>query len=744
MLQGTYNPGPVIEAKLRIYVNGVERPHTSAKWGIDTTGGMPDSLVNAGSWIRSRTGSITWAPDAVVSAEAQNPARHALPAEGDRVEIVAEVGGQVFPRFTGFIETTKAPLGGGSPVSEITDGLGVALTTPVNIPPWVTQTTGGGSRSVWMVMRSLELAGRGHLPADDPYTIAHDSYQHRGFYSATVGYTRTGATPYSASTHPYGLAIMRGMYTDAATSPARENRPWLAISRVMTSPGGSVEVTLAGGQTWALAYAQGAFKLYRAGTQIWEGQSLFPASVEAVPLVMEVGSGRVRVWTGFTTYQDLKFASDGAAVQTVTSIGGLGVSVRYSPDASYAPGLVAGMTPRPAGFFLAGLGASGVRAMRGFENEPAEKVVAAWCEATMGSVWADETGKVMVASRPYLMGRTPSITDTVQEKVFSGAWATARDPLYSGVSISYLLPNIRGNSAAARQLVYQPANIQELTPGEADVQFIQVPDLEDWHEVDTAWRAVVDSKDNQYNSVAFNAGAGSFWQITFEHPGTDGDYRWTGSHSNHEDVSATLEKLGQRTLKMTHLVKHNAPSTIEKYYLATPTLGVDDLRRNNRGLPAPLIRAKWLVQWAEMAHEVTGAGGSMKPRLALDTAWWLTPDDVRAYAQTLATELATARITFDALSMLWDPRKQVGDTLTLRGKGEGEIIRWEAEYILTGYTESWEGNIPTWSCDAQAKWVRDPVAGKTYGDFTAAYATYDQRRVGTSYSEIYDALPGKA
>ncbi|HIY94939.1 MAG TPA: hypothetical protein H9821_04650 [Candidatus Rothia avicola] len=744
MLPGTYKPGPVIEATLRIYVNGIERPHASAKWGIDTAGGMPESLVNAGTDIRSRRGSITWAPEKIVSDEAQNPAWHTLPAEGDKVEIIAEVAGQAFPRFTGFIETTKAPLDGGEAVSEITDGLGVALTMPVNIPPWVTQTTGGGSRSVWMVMRCLELAGRGHLPADDPYTVAHDSYQFRGFYSATVGYTRMGATNYSASTHPYGLAMVRGMYTDAASSPARENRPWVAIGRVMTSHGGSIEVTLARGQSWALAYAQGVLKLYRAGSQIWEGKSLFPASVEAVPLVMEVGSGRVRIWTDFTTIEELKFASDGAGVQTVTAIGGLGVSVRYSPNASYAPALVAGMTPRPAGFFLAGLGDSGIRAMRGFENEPAEKVVASWCEATMGSVWADETGKVIVASRPYLMGKKPSITDKVQERVFTGAWATARDPLYSGVSISYLLPNIRGNSAAARQLVYQPANIQEITPGEEDIQFIQVPDLEDWHEVDTSWRAVVDAKDGQYNSAAFNAGSGSFWQITFEQPDTDGAYRWTGPASNHEDVSATLEKLGQRTLKMTHLVRQNTRSRIEKYYLATPTLGVEDLRRNNRGVPAPLVRAKWLVQWAEMAHEVTGAGGSMKPRLSLDTAWWLTPDDVRAYAQTLATELATARITFDSLSMLWDPRKQVGDTCLLAGEGKDGITRWEAEYIITGYTEAWEGNVPTWSCDAQAKWVRDPVAGKTYGDFTAAYARYDQWRVGTSYADLYDALPGKA
>lgn len=45
MLKGKYEPGPVIDATLRIFVDGVERPHLSASWEGNTSGGLPSSLV---------------------------------------------------------------------------------------------------------------------------------------------------------------------------------------------------------------------------------------------------------------------------------------------------------------------------------------------------------------------------------------------------------------------------------------------------------------------------------------------------------------------------------------------------------------------------------------------------------------------------------------------------------------------------------------------------------------------------
>ena len=51
MLPGVYNPGAVIDARLRIFVDGVEREHISAEWEGHTSGGLPESLIAAGDGV---------------------------------------------------------------------------------------------------------------------------------------------------------------------------------------------------------------------------------------------------------------------------------------------------------------------------------------------------------------------------------------------------------------------------------------------------------------------------------------------------------------------------------------------------------------------------------------------------------------------------------------------------------------------------------------------------------------------
>ena len=44
MLPGGDDPGDVIDASLRIFVDGVEREHLSAEWEGHTSGGLAQSL----------------------------------------------------------------------------------------------------------------------------------------------------------------------------------------------------------------------------------------------------------------------------------------------------------------------------------------------------------------------------------------------------------------------------------------------------------------------------------------------------------------------------------------------------------------------------------------------------------------------------------------------------------------------------------------------------------------------------
>lgn len=400
------------------------------------------------------------------------------------------------------------------------------------------------------------------------------------------------------------------------------------------------------------------------------------------------------------------------------------------------------MPEKPPILKLSALETQRLHAVRGFENVTAEKIISEWCAATLGTVWVDEEGRLNLAARDRLATGKPSITDTLGEKVFAGAWTTARDGVRGGVLVKSQEPSLQGHETLTRGVVYQPENIIELIPNETKEIFYTLPDEVDMVGLDTGFRPVVKARDGIYDWATFNSSEGSWWAISFENKGDPEGYRWTGGQSNHEILHASLEVLGQRAVKMSFRVDSNGPRKIEKYYLVTPTLGADTLRFGNRGVAMPILRANWVITWVDkQVYVASGAAGGGD--FELEATWWLQPQDATRVAKALAVELGVERITFDSLSMLWDPRKQIGDSHILRSTDEAGA-RWEVEYILTGYRETWEGHVPSCSYDLGAKRVTDMRAGKTYADMAAAYTTYATIPASKTYGQMYEALPERS
>ncbi|MEU2418880.1 hypothetical protein ABZ546_13970, partial [Brachybacterium paraconglomeratum] len=173
---GVYAPGPVIDADVTIRVNGIVREHVSMDWAGDTTGGLPEQVVSAGTGMRSRTGTIHWVQEDV-QEEPPHPLRQSggwPPREGDEVVIDATVdtgsGPYTYRRFTGRLGRTTGSLINGTLTSQITDRFGDALKALVTIRP----TAGYGvnyGRSVWGMYQAIGAAGLAALPAPDKDTI---------------------------------------------------------------------------------------------------------------------------------------------------------------------------------------------------------------------------------------------------------------------------------------------------------------------------------------------------------------------------------------------------------------------------------------------------------------------------------------------------------------------------------------------------------------------------------------------
>lgn len=740
MLEGKYEPGPVIEATLRIYVNGKERPHTSAKWAIDTPGGLPESIVNAGTGIRSRTGSITWAQDTAIAHTPFAPIGEGrwVPRDGDDVIIEAEVAGQVFRRFTGRLGKTTASLTSDTLTSEITDRLGDALQEVMSIEPQVTYNN-GYTRSGWLAYRAIEQAGLGGLPRVEKNTVIHSGMQ-QGALPA-VGKTIVAGPD---AVDRKGFNIRSGVIIGVGdTPPSRGGRGILAVARSASFQPSRLSIYLDDQTHVRLNYAPAtqSMQLWVNAALAWEGT--YVGDEDPALLAMHVRpNGSIRVWISRGTPVETGGYATEAAAQLVSAGGDMiaGLTAQYLWTDSQADAVLASTVELMPRLNFSSLEQNYLSAIRGYENVTAREIVDSWCQATLGAIWMDEYGRVNLVARDRLVTSVSTGTEKVAEKVFTGAWETGRDSIRSRVIVEGTESIHHGTWIGSTATVYQPSSIIEIEKNAPQSEFISIPDEEDWIEVDTAWRPVMYARGGQNNVQEFDStSSGSWWQIGFEQPGDSEGVRWTGPQA--ETLSASLERLGQRTLKMTHTVLSGGSY---KYILATPTLGVEGLRLSRRGKPTPIIRAKWRVVWAKFARTGAATGPAWAPSMKLESSFFLEPDDAQRVADSLAAEVTQESITFSSLQMLWNPLVQVGDTRTLIGTGfDGikTIDAWEAEYLVTGYSEAWEGNVPTWEVDAQCKRLRDLRAGKTYKDLAAAYGTYGA--ISGQYGQVYAALPGK-
>lgn len=738
MLKGKYQPGPVIDATLRIFVDGVERPHLSASWEGNTSGGLPSSLVAAGDNVYSRTGSIVWMPETAVVERPLAPVgeQRWVPAQGAHVRIVAVVGGVEFPRFWGYLGASTYSLTSDTVTTQISDNLQAGLQEIISIPPMAELQSYG--RTAWVAYRAVEQAGYGVLPPVTEDTVLQNSHQYGA--AAAVGKMTTPGAEFGS---PDGLVGRKGQTTEADSKVSRAGRDVMIYSRVYSrNVSASVELTFTDGARFIVSY-DAATKTFGGWSSATGAMSSWPAVGERPVMAVKLNARGVRRWLSAAADDselvEATKVTTTADVKSVTANMVLGAKIDYLRD-WLDGGRRVEMMARPAPRLQpSALEQMRVPATRGFENVTCESIVSSWCQATLSTVWVDEEGRLNMVARDRLAAGTVTVTDQVSERVFGGSWKTARDGVRSSVTVKGKNPTVQGNGVDAVMTAWEPDNLTEI-PANKDLEiFAQWPDDVDVLGLDTNFRPVVNSKENVFNFKEFNRGVGSWWAISFENQEEPPGYRWTGNQASHEDLYGKLEKLGQRTAKLTLRVQKRTNAGPEKYYLCAPSLGADELRFGNRGRPVPILRCHTRVTWTDYAlKRLIRKAPPGAPPFTLEVGWWLHNEDARRVIGALAEELGVERITLDGLDMLWDPRKQIGDTVAL------EAGRWGVEALVTGYRESWAGKVPTYSVDMQVKTVTSGLAGKTYGDMAKTYAAYANIPAGQTYGDVYNKLPGKA
>lgn len=730
---GVYAPGPVIDADVTVRVNGVVREHVSMDWAGDTTGGLPEQVVSAGTGMRSRTGTILWAHQDPVEVEPPHPLRQAggwPPREGDEVVIDATVdtgqGPYSFRRFTGRLGRTTGSLTDGTLTSAITDTLGDQLRNLATVPPTVST---GYTRSHWAMYQALAQAGLGAIPGPDGDTVLWNGYQ--GGNTPLIGDLVQNGIMYGDA---YGLETATSVIT-APDSTLRSSRDVLVVSRAGTGAGSPTpSVSLRIGPTvitLTYSHATDHYTLSVSGTGTigtWPRRDDSPLPL----LAFRVSGVGIRVYTSPTTASDVTTVvipqSDIVEQAGGTAIAG--VSVRYTSSAAAAR-VVASTSPFPVSIRRSGLEQEEVMATRGFENVRARLVVDSWSEATLSSVWMDEYGKTLCIARDRLLATPVSRPLRIDERVFTGSWSVGDDSVVSAVIVKGEQSTTqRPRPNADLAVIYQEGSTRSFEEPMTIERFIEAPSEMEWGPIDTTPSHF--GIDPMLGSLP---GAGT-WVAAVSTLSDSNDSPETWAHQSGIIHTATIERLGQRTLKVTESIS-GVPAG-RTVYLKTPLVGTQ-ISPVYRGVSSPTIRGRWTTTWTDFTVTGASTGPDWADELTHDSSWWLTPADAQRVADALSVEVTQPMPTLSRVDVLWDPTRQIGDVEEWTAVDKAGVESWRARVLVTGYSEAWDGNVPSQSVDVRVISWTDPIDGKTYGDLAAAYARYSN--MSGTYQQVYDALP---
>lgn len=724
---GVYAPGPVIDADVTVRVNGVVREHVSMDWSGDTTGGLPDQIVSAGTGMRSRTGTIHWAQQDV-QVEPPHPLRRTggwPPREGDEVVIDATVdtgqGPYTFRRFTGRLGRTTGSLTDGTLTSQITDTLGDALQEMVTVPPMAWRP--GADPSAWAVAyRAFEAAGLGHLPPPDDDVVVH--YTGQGETSAVAG---TVAAPGSVSGDPYYGLWHRAPRLTPASSPARSGRDVLVIARGAILWDAWVQVALSDGTTVRLDMTKaGATTVTHNGTII--GTAQWADDTQVPVLAFQLTTTGVRVWTSLSQFRPVIPAtiSRTATITEVTGVGS-GFSARYLTYAATGTDVVASTPKRPLRWFRSSLSGASVRATRGIENVHARQVVDAWGEATLNAIWMDEHGVPVTRPRDHLLAASTARTVHVQERVFDGTWSVGDDHVRSGVIVKGQQGALNYPRAGEhRAVAHEETHARGFSSPVVVERFIEAPAEVEWGPIST----YLNRAGSQMVGGELN---GSWIGAVVNYDGSDTE-TWAQIHG--VSYISSVRRLGQRMILLREEIS-GIPADATVYTKVAPTgTGAHPAMRNR---PLPIIRAEWVTTWADYTVKGVTTGPSWAEPLVLEAGSWLTPTEAQAVADVLAAEVTSPIPTLSGVQVLWDPTRQIGDVEEWVAHTKDGAESWRARVLVTGYAEGWDGRVPSQSVDVRVISWTDPLDGKTYDDLAAAYARYSN--MSGTYEQVYDALP---
>lgn len=709
----------------RILVGGVQR---YGAWSTDRElpGDLPQQVV-AVSGVTQATGSVEWFREEDVEQLPMHPWNPPgwMPARGDQVEIFVGDGVTEWKVFHGRIDRTTGSVGGGfqSTLIDFYDQFSAEVShrAMLRVMPPLAWDGSEPYRSVglhplYYVDYALRNARFYTTPAREAQCSMHAPLQ--GSLWPHWGLLRAGATTVNTVT-PWGLGKtdFTAVYVPSVT--ASMGVPVQVSMLVAPGHAGAVDFMLDYGTTEkqlklsvnservAIAYRNGV-EVCRlslgAGTiisMLVKNQTVSLRTDRAASV-----SGSMLAPSGSNMFQIRVNAGPGA------SVGGLQVShpssaVQEHASTRFVPSAV---------FDTTSLELSGVLdAGPNIEGRVVNNLLNEITNATLSTLWIDETGVARWAASDTLRERAPARTVTTLDDVFSLSWETDLLATSSRVVVKGLRPSI--SRGRWRNMVLARGTGETIKSEDELEIFLEPESDEDW---------IMPAFD-----TLEVGGASNIWG-----PANNPAYSLTGLYYTADGgtteatgltCSISTAELGFQKL-LVRYVAGDWPSDVEGVLKTSPTNTI--LWPKNRDQELPRLIGRGRIKWGEEQVVSVGAGGP-GPELVHEVGYWANRADSTAilerYAAYISGQTSAPEPIITGLSINPDPRLQLGDVIRIESGMMGVTLTALIVSVSMGH-----------GADGLSMELGVRVIGSTRNHVT--YAQYDRELAGNLTYAQWQAL----
>ena len=727
MLPGSFVGGDVRELTTYALVNGVRREVESFTSDRDLAGDLPEQVA-AGGGVSGGSGTIVWAQLEDVQSREVSPWHKPAgwpPSSGDRVQVYVTDGVTDFPRFTGAIDKTSGTVGGGmqSTVIDDRDQLNATFVHPAILRHHTPYSEGADYRSVGLnhwypLVMALRSAGFYNTPpavADVALSVPMQGSMwpeagtvtsaggnggtiHAGFYAAPWGYA---AADFTASYQP-------------RTSTAMIDALQMTF---MVAP------THAGDAQFYVYYGTNASDRIR--VRVWAGRNI--TAYLNNTSVATLSAAQLQNATTVT----LLVKGDLWTMRTDTGTESTGTLARTSTALMSRVEVVAGTGARVAGLqisrplsashefaslrwtrsmqFAPGNLASTMDMMPRLENRNVAEFVDEVCKATLTAAWFDESGVFQLVASDILRGASPVQTITTLDDITELGWEDSLLSVRSKVEVTWKDPSISKGRSQRKELFRGSGDSMESAD---NIEVWATPDDDtEWFGVDRDLIILTDANWGTYNSKKGSFAGAFFSNASGTEVPTSGN-----------PLTIITENVGSVALKINHVAGTFA-SGIEANLKTSPSAQAMWAYLRDQNLP--VIRGYGEGKWVDAATASATLGPSYAPALTHELGYWGQEFfDGGSVAQRIADHIASMVTapapTLSGVGVLYDPRRQLGDVITI----QAGILDVTIQALVVGISESHAPGDHTQ--DLTVRIISVTTTRKvTYDELAAAWADGD-------------------